>query len=257
MQRNYVEVQSLQRALDILEVISSSEAPVSLRFLTQETELPKSTVFRLLGNLEHRGYIRCNTDGTYQLGLRLLSMAQRMEQGFELKHLARPFLVQLNDRTRETVHLGVLDHDRIIYVDTVESPQPVRLVASLGASNPIYCTSLGKALMITVSDSEIASLLSEHGMPRRTDYTLVTPEQFLEEMKLVRQRGYAFDNLESADGCRCVGAPIFNHKKQAIAAISVSGPASRFTPELIEKDVVPLLLEATQQISHILDVISL
>ena len=250
MGKSFLEVQSLQRALDILESIGSSASPVSLKTLAIMTGLPKTTVYRLLGNLEQRGYVRCHSDGSYQLGIKFMLLSQRADQSFSLKHLARPFLLQLRDRSRETVHLGILDKTKIVYVDTVDSMQSVRMVAQLGSSNPVHCTSLGKALLIAKSDAEILDILATEGMERRTDYTITTQAVFLAEMAKVRTLGYALDDRESALECRCVGAPIFNQAGAAVAAISVSGPASRFSREIIEQTVVPMLLDVTQQLSR-------
>lgn len=257
MNKSFLEVQSLQRALDILEAIGSSAKPISLKGLSDATGLPKSTTYRLLGNLENRGYVRCSLDGSYQLGLKFLMLSQRVDQTFELKNLVHPFLLQLSERTRETVHLGMLDKGKIVYVDTVDSPQTIRLVAQLGANNPVHCTSLGKALLINTPDEEIVRILATEGMERRTEYTLTTPEQFLAEMHQVRQRGYSLDDMESAVECRCVGAPIYNHHNVIVAAISISGPANRFTKAVLEQEAVPKLLEVTQQISKFLGMMSL
>lgn len=251
MNKSFLEVQSLQRALDILESIGSSTKPVSLKGLSDSTGLPKSTVYRLLGNLENRGYVRCNPDGSYQLGLKFLMLSQRVNQNFELKHLVRPFLLQLSEKTRETVHLGMLHKNRIVYVDTVDSPQTIRLVAQLGSSNPVHCTSLGKALLIPTPDETIRGILASEGMERRTEYTMTTPETFLADMAAVRTRGYSIDDMESAAECRCVGAPIFNQDGAAVGAISVSGPANRFTMEMLT-ETAPKLLEATRAISRAL-----
>jgi DNA-binding IclR family transcriptional regulator len=257
MNKSFLEVQSLQRALDILESIASSGKPVSLKALTSATELPKSTVYRLLGNLEHREYVRCNPDGSYQLGLKFLMLSQRADQSFELKHLVHPFLLQLSERTRETVHLGMLYKDRVVYVDTVDSPQTIRLVARLGSSNPVHCTSLGKALLIATADEEIRRILDTEGMERRTEYTITSPTAMFSEMAKVRQLGYALDEMESATECRCVGAPIYNHEGVIVAAISISGPSGRFSSKVIKQEVAPILLAATQKISRFLGMMSI
>jgi DNA-binding IclR family transcriptional regulator len=248
-----LEVQSLMRALDILEIVGNSARAVSLKVITDKVGLPKSTVYRLLSNLESRDYVRCNCDGTYQLGLQLLTVSLQFEQNFELKQTARPYLVSLNEATQESVHLGILQGGKVIYIDTIESPQLVRLVAKIGAANSVHCTSLGKALMISRDDEEIAKLLRLQGMEKRTEFTIRDIGSFLEEMALVRKMGFAFDERESAPDCRCVGAPIFGPKGDAIAAISVSGPASRYTPETareVGSKLVSIAQEISDKLSH-------
>lgn len=250
MEKHFLEVQVLQRAMDILEAIGTSAEPVSLKNITQKVGLPKSTVYRILSNLEFRGYVCCGNEGGYRLGLTFLTLGQKAERGFELKRLARPHMAKLNQLTSESVHLGVLARNRVFYLDSIDSPHSIRLVAQIGGSNHLHCTSLGKALLIAHSDEEIRQILTEGGMERRTHYTLATPEAFLKEMEVVRRVGFGFDDRESGDDCFCIGAPIYNHLGQVLAAISVSGPISRVSRQTAETLVAPRLLEATKSISR-------
>jgi len=247
-----LEVQSLQRTFDILEVVANSVSPVSLKYITDETGLPKSTVYRLLNNLEKRDYVKCNSNGSYRLGIQLLMMSQRAEQNFDIKHLARKYLVQLNKLTKETVHLGILTKHRVLYVDTVESPHALRLVAKLGTTNSVHCTALGKALLVEHDAAIIREFLAIDGMERRTEYTLCTVDAYLAEIAKIRRVGYALDDCESELDGRCIGAPIYDNSGQVVAAISISGLASRFSKEYIEKEVAGKLLESTGEISRAL-----
>lgn len=256
MEKSFLEVQVLQRAMDILEVIGTSAEPVSLKGITDRVGLPKSTVYRILSNLEARGYVCCSSEGRYRLGLKFLTLGQKAEQGFELKRVARPHMARLNQFTSESVHLGVLAKNRVLYVDSIDSPHSIRLVAQIGGTNALHCTSLGKALLIAHDDEEIRQMLTEAGMERRTHYTLATPDAFLKEMEVVRRVGFSFDDRESGDDCFCLGAPIYNHFGQVTAAISVSGPISRVSRRIAETVVAPRLLEATRAVSKALGHVS-
>lgn len=247
-----LEVQSLHRAFDILDVIGNSKEPLSLKKITEATGLPKSTVYRLLFNLEKRRYVSCDSNGNYSLGFQFLIMGQWADKNLEIKQVARSFLEKLNEFTKETVHLAMLEHNKVLYVDTIESPYALRMVIKLGTTNPVHCTALGKALLIKHSDEQIRAILEEQGMEKRTDYTLTTPEEYLREMTIVRQRGYALDDRECEIDGRCVGAPIYERTGKVAAAISVSGLATRFSVDFIEKEVVKRLLETTSHISKIL-----
>ncbi|WP_094605858.1 Transcriptional regulator KdgR [Sporomusa silvacetica DSM 10669] len=247
-----LEVQSLQRTFDILEVVANSVLPVSLKYITDETGLPKSTVYRLLSNLEKRDYVKCDSNGSYRLGIQLLMMSQRAEQNFDIKNLARKYLVHMNEVTKETVHLGILVKNRVLYVDTVESPHALRLVAKLGTTNAVHCTALGKALLVEHDEAQIRELLAVDEMERRTEYTLCTAEDYLAEIAKVRRLGYALDDCESELDGRCIAAPIYDNANQVAAAISISGLASRFSKEHIEKEVARVLLESTREISKAL-----
>lgn len=250
MEKHFLEVQVLQRAMDVLEVIGTSTEPVSLKNITEKVGLPKSTVYRILSNLESRGYVCCSNEGGYRLGLTFLTLGQKAERGFELKRLARPHMTRLNQLTNESVHLGMLARNKVLYLDSIDSPHTIRLVAQIGGTNLLHCTSLGKALLIAHSDEEIRQILVEVGMERRTHYTLVTPEAFLKEMEVVRRVGFGFDDRESDNECFCIGAPIYNHLGQVLAAISVSGPISRVSRRTAETIVAPRLIEATKSISR-------
>lgn len=246
-----LEVQSLMRALDILEAVGASEYSVSLKWITERVGLPKSTVYRLLSNLESREYVRCNIDGTYQLGLKLLTVSLQVERNFELKQTVHSYLLALNEATRETVHLAILQGGKVVYIDTIESPQSIRLVAKIGASNPVHCTALGKALLFGQSDEEVIRLLRIHGMEKRTEFTIRSVDEFLSDLTECRARGYAFDEKESALDARCVGVPIFGPKGDVIAAMSVSGPAVRYSREM-GAEVGGKLIQAAKEISEVL-----
>ena len=247
-----LSVQSLHRALTILETVGNHPAPITLRQLTEKTELPKPTVYRLLRNLEDRSYVSCDSNGHYRLGTQFLTLSRWAERDFEIKQLARKHLEYLNELSKETVHLAILDQQRVLYIDTVESPHALRLVAKLGSTNSVHCTALGKALLIHYPDVKIKEILEAHGMERRTAYTLTTPEAYLQEMAQVRRCGYALDDRESELDGRCVGAPIFDQNGTAIAAISISGLSTRFSREHIENNIVSSLLERTALLSKIL-----
>lgn len=247
-----IEVQSLHRAFDILEVIGNSQMPMSIKKITEETGLPKSTVYRLLNNLESRNYAFCDNNGNYRLGYQLLMMSQWAEKDFEIKNLAKGYLESLNEFTKETVHLAILQKKRVLYVDTVESPYSSRLVAKLGTTNSVHCTALGKALLLNHKDAEILEILEEQGMEKRTEYTVTKPLDYLKEMEVVRKLGYALDQQESEMEGRCIGAPIYDKTGKVVAAISVSGIATRFSLDFIVKEVVSKLLDSTLRISRVL-----
>lgn len=246
-----MEVQSLHRALNILEAVGTSETPLSLKQITDITALPKPTVYRLLRNLEDRNYVTCDTTGNYRLGLQLLLLSHLAEKDFEIKLVAKPHLVFLSELSKETVHLGILEQNRVLYVDTIESPHTLRIVTKLGSTNSVHCTALGKALLIKRTDQEILDILEQQGMEQRTEYTITTPVDYLREMRVVRSQGYAIDERESELEGRCVSAPIYDHTGNVVAAISISGVSTRFSSDHIKKDIVPQLLDRTTRISRL------
>jgi len=249
---NTMEVQSLQRALNILEIIGNSPIHLGLKQIADLASLPKPTAYRLLRNLEDRNYISCDSGNKYRLGMQLLMMSNLAEKDFEIKQLAKPHLESLSELSKETVHFAILDHHRVVYIDTIESKYALRMVATRGSTNPVHCTALGKVLLSKHNDQDILHILAEQGMEQRTKYTITTPSDFLHEMQQVRSQGYALDDGENQIEVRCVGAPIYDHTNNIVAALSVSGLTTRFSIVHIEKVIIPQLLEKTLSLSRIL-----
>lgn len=248
--KHYSDIQSLQRAFDLLDIVGGSESPMTLKEIAIESGLPRSSAYRFLRNLEYRGYLRCDEKGQYHLGLKFLFLQQKGEQKFDLKNLARPYLEKLSQITRETVHLGVLFEDRVLYVDSIESVQLIRMVAQVGSTIGVYCTSLGKALSMNLKDDEIRSILGKEPMTKLTSWTLTTEAKFLEAVQQARKDGFALDERESSPDSRCVGAPIYDREGRIVGAISISGPISRMSGDFLKETVVPALLRETQEFSY-------
>ena len=249
MGKHYSDIQSLQRAFDLLDIVGSSESPLTLKEIAIEASLPRSSTYRFLRNLEYRGYLRCDDEGQYHLGLKFLFLQQKGEQKYELKNLARPYIERLSAATGETVHLGVLFANRVLYMDSLESSQLIRMVAQVGSTIGVYCTSLGKALMMDRTDDEIKEVLKSEPMTKLTQWTLTSEKSVLDAVKQARVDGFALDERESSPDSRCVGAPIRDREGRIVGAISVSGPLSRMTGAYIKEVVVPALLKETGEIS--------
>ncbi len=247
-----LEIQSLHRALDLIETLHNSTQPLKLKELTSQTGLPKTTVYRLLRNLESRNYIHCDNNGAYHLGLQLLMMCQAAPKNLLYKQLARKVLENLRAISQETAHLAILQEDRVLYIDAVESPHSLRFVGRIGTTNPVHCTALGKVLLMRHNNEDIIKILENQGMERKTDKTLLTADAYLQEMLTVRIQGYALDEQESQIQCRCVAAPIYDGTGAVTAAISVSGLANRFTADAMLRQVIPCLLQHTGEISQLL-----
>jgi IclR family acetate operon transcriptional repressor len=135
---------------------------------------------------------------------------------------------ELTKATRETCHLGILQFPWVVYLEKVESPLAVRMHSEVGAMNPLYCTGLGKALL-AFSSADLIDSICAGEFKARTTQTITTAAGLREDLKRIRERGYSIDDVENEEGIRCVGAPIFDHDGNPIAAISLAGPANRIT----------------------------
>lgn len=233
-------VRSVLRVLNILDLLRQRAGGARLAEVTAATDMPKSTVFRYLTTLESRGYVeRDGASNIYRLGAAFLSSEPQHLELLALR--ARPLLEEVRDRFDETVNLGVLDGNRIVYLEIVESRRNMRFVARKGDREPIHSTALGKAVSTLLSDDEIRAIFSAEGMPARTSRTITDPDEFIDMIQRIRQRGYAIDDRENEEDGRCVAVPITGVGSPA--AISLSAPAARFS-EAEAQAVAQVLAEA-------------
>jgi IclR family transcriptional regulator, acetate operon repressor len=244
-------VQSLDRALDILEALAAAGDEVGVSELSERVGLHVSTVHRLLSVLVSRGYARQNApSGRYALGPQMLKLAHNAvgTGQFDLRAEARSVLSALVHQSGETTNLVTLLDANAVYVDQIASRHMVGMFTQIGTRVPLYCTGAGKALLAFRSAAELEAYLGRESLEPRTPQTLTSRSALREELERIRQRGFAYDEGELDAEVRCVAAPVFDHTGGAVAAISVSGPASRFTAARMRATAVALL-QATQELS--------
>jgi IclR family acetate operon transcriptional repressor len=215
-------VQSLDRALDLLEALASADE-LGVSDLAARTGLVPSTAHRLLGTLVARGYAaQSPASGRYLLGYKLLELTSGLEDRLgRLRAAARPQLEAIQAETGETTNLVVLEGRNAVYVESVPGTRSVRLFTEIGQAIPAHTSGSGKALLAWADASALPTEL-----PASTPRTLTTLAALKEELARIRRRGYATDDEEHELGVACVAVPILN-QGAAIAAISVSGPAPR------------------------------
>lgn len=229
-------IQSVDRAIDILEVFGDGRNELGVTEISKLLGLHKSTTFGLLTTLEVRGYLEKNVvTGKYQLGLKLFELGNQVQNGMELKRVADQYLEQLLAENGETVHLVIMDDGEAIYIDKKEGPESMRMVSQVGKRLPMHCSGVGKTLLAHLPEIEINKIICKKGLPGLTAKTITEPEALFEELKRIREQGYALDNEEISEGLMCVAAPIRNYSGQVMAALSVAGPTVRMNGEKIEE----------------------
>lgn len=235
---------SIRRTCLILRLVGqSSELGVGLQAIAEASQLPKSSAHRYLLVLEREGFIaRDPVSQRYKLGLSFLALHTR--QADWLVERARPLLEKLRDRWNESVNLGMLVGDFVIYLDIVESARTVRLAARRGDRDNIHCTALGKAIAATLPNERVLAILKATEMPRKTERTITDPKDLLAELAKVRSNGYAVDDRENEEDGRCVA--VFVPGLGAPIAISVSGVASRFPMTRVAEVARSLMRVATE-----------
>jgi len=236
------QLHGLERAVSVLEALSESDAPLSLAEICQRMGLHKSTAHRSLMVLERSALIDRTLENRFRLGLKLYELGNRAVEQIDLRARVYPFFRRLAAQVGETVHLSVLQKTSVVYLDKVEPNRRVCMSSKIGTSNPVYCTSMGKAMLAFQPEEMIEKIVAKIRFTRYTPKTLCSREKLLEYLKIVRRRGYAIDDEEIELGVRCVGAPVLNEDHWAIAAVSVSGPSSRITARRVPAIAEHLLI---------------
>jgi DNA-binding IclR family transcriptional regulator len=245
------EVQSLVRALDILDALKGRQN-VRLAELQQELTLSKGTIHRYLSTLIARGYVMQNAkDRTYRLGLAAFQLASAVFDSHLLRESVRSHLEALRDLSGETVHLGVMDRGEVVYIDRVESATPIRAKCDIGQREPLHTTALGKVLLAFRLEEEIRRLLATANLPGFTRNTITNTEVMIQHLALVRQRGYAIDSEEHSLHLHSFAFPVRDRAGEVIAAVSIDGPAFRFTLEKIATLTGEFLAIAETLSSHL------
>jgi DNA-binding IclR family transcriptional regulator len=219
---------TVNRALRVLAEIGSEPEGVTATELARRTGVNRVTVHRILAAFKAHGFVRQpSAGGPYCLGFKFLELAEQVLADTDAARLAHPLLEVLAQRSGETCHFAVLDGTNAVYVAKVESPQAVRLVSRIGVRVPLYCTSLGKALLAAASPSLGETLIEGQSFEPVTATTIRSPEALRDELEAIRARGYAYDLGENEPGVCCVGAAVLGRDGEPMGAISVSGPEWR------------------------------
>ncbi len=241
-------VQSVDRALDLLEALVAADGEVSITALAARTGLHVSTVHRLLSTLLRRGYVRQNNETSrYYAGAKLATLGEGRSRYGELRLRARPILRAITEATRETANLVVLDDLAAVYIETVPSPQVVRLFTAVGNRVPLHATGAGKCLLAALPAAKRDALLDRLELRSFTPHTIVDRAVLQRALDEARERGFVIDDEEYDDGVRCVAVPV-GGMSDAIAAISVSAPANRLARQRC-LELVPLLRRSAQELA--------
>lgn len=225
------EVQALVRALEVLEYMTAVGGEASLSEVAAAVSLPRSTTHRLLNTLLARGFTAQDPEsGRYCIGPRSFVVGSAYAARNALRRAARPLLQELAAQTGETVNLAIREADEAIYLDQIQSRHILQAFVNPGAAVPLYCTGVGKALMLGMTESELHAYLDSIELAAFTPKTLARAEPLLADLRRARARGYALDDEERELGVCCAAAPIVFLGGQAMAAVSVSAPSYRASP---------------------------
>ena len=239
-------LRSIGRALEVLDCFDG-KAPLALKDIGVRTGLPESTLFRVLLTLEKHGYLQQAVDGTYQLAPKL-RFGWLIEQANALRDKVRPELERLANRFNETASMAYLYDDRIHVLDSVETFHEIRMSNRIGRVLPPHCSAMGKAITAFQDRALADQILEVYGLSRRTEHTITDRARLFEEFDQVRRTGVACDREESILGGICYGAAIRPAGLPVVAAISLSTPVVRMTPER-DEETRKAVIEAANRIA--------
>lgn len=243
-------IQAVERVGAILDAFSPENPEMGVTEVAERTGLHKSTAHRFLVNLEAVGLLeRDARSQRYRLGLRMFEMGGIVLEQMSLWDESLPFLEGLVRDAGETGHLAVLERGEAIYIEKVEARRALRIPSAMGRGYPAHATSLGKVLLSDLPIDEVREILGAHGMASYTRTTTTDVERLLEELVVVRARGFAIDDEEYDEGLRCIGAPIRDHTGRVVAAIGIGGPITRVTPARVD-DLARLVIDAADGLSR-------
>lgn len=246
-------VQSVDRVLDLLEILALSPGGLLLTELAAAAGLHVSTTHRLVNVLVDRGYaVKEAAGGKYRLTLRTFELGSRVSAMWDLLNAARPYLDQLAAESQEAVHLVERDGNCVVYLYKAEPyRQMVRMGSHAGLRNPMYCTGVGKSILALMPPEEVEKLWHAETITKFSPNTITELEAMRRELELTRERGYAIDNEEHEPGVRCMAVAICNWAGNPVAAISISAPAARLDDIMIGK-MLPRLQDTANQIGRML-----
>lgn len=242
-------VKSAQRTLDILELLTRRQAPMSFTEIAEALGYPRSSLHHLLRTLVRAGWAELDPVGKrYTLGIRAWQAGNAYLRAVDLAERARPFLERVRDQFDDTVQLAVRDGRFNVYIAKVEGSQVLVLASSIGRRLAAHATGVGKVLLADLSQAEREAVLYRQPLERFTPNTITEPAELEAELAAIRDRGHGVDNAEYTVGVRCVAAPVRDHTGRVVAGMSVSVPTVRFEPDRVER-ARQLLVEACRDLS--------
>ncbi|MDA3787005.1 MAG: IclR family transcriptional regulator [Desulfobacula sp.] len=251
-ENKYYTIASLEKGIKILELlIQHGELSVSEAARLMDTNRAGS--HRFISTLKDLGYVEKNENNKYQPTLKIMKLATKVANRFEIRRIARPYMHRLSMKYKETINLGFFKNNEIIHLDKIDSLEVLRMDSALGDKAPAYCTGLGKAILAFLPDHELAHYLENIEFKKLTANTITDKKEFFSELSKVRQNKYAIDDEEMSIGLRCIGAPIFDHNSYPAYALSISGPSIRQTHRVLEK-IKTDILQAASELSDMMGI---
>lgn len=226
-------MKTIIKVIKILNFLT--EKPLEAKEITKMLGIHPSSTSRYLKILREEKIIRVNSNRKYEIGYGLFDIVNKSIKKLEINEIAKPYLEDLNKITGETVHLGVLDGQEVVYLNKIECNHPIRMYSRIGKRVKAHCTSLGKILLAHLTEKELEQTLEEIDFKKYTKNTIVKKSVLKKELSRIKETGIAFDNEEHEEDIVCMAAPIFNFHKKVIASISISATTKYMSLDQLRK----------------------
>lgn len=244
-----VKVKSLQKALSVLECFTVKTPELGITELSEKLGLYKSNVHNLISTFEKCGYVEKNpVNNKYRLSFKILELAYVINSNLGLHGIIHPYMSSLSAEVNEVVYFALPKGGMIIYLEGAYPSSSYAARSMIGETAEMYCTSLGKAILAFLPPNEASIAINEQSMTVFTPNTIASHDALINELEVVRNRGYSIDNMEHEFGIKCVGVPVFRRNGTLLGAMSISGPSPRFDDQVIEA-YASKLRRCSQQIS--------
>jgi IclR family transcriptional regulator, KDG regulon repressor len=246
--KEYVN-KSLKKALSLLKLFDRATEPLSITEIAAKVNATSGTIYPIIFTLESEGFLERDADSKkYRLGLSLLRLGMVVSSQLSIRDRAQVFLKRLFEQTNENVHLAIFEEKKVIYIDRKEARPDLRVHSFIGKRAPAHCTALGKTFLAFMSDHDLEEFFRSETLEKHTNNTITDPDLLRAALQKIRSNGYAIENEEYQLGGNCVASPVRNHRGETVAAVSVSIPNSRYTPERLQS-ILAATKEATGNIS--------
>lgn len=242
-------VQALDRGLALLEILAEEDG-LTLSELSRRSGVSASTVHRILLTLESRAYVQHDMErGIWLVGVGAFKTGSAFLRNRRVASMGRAAMHALMEATGETVNLGIEDDGEVVFISQIESHDTLRAFFRAGSRGAMHASGVGKALLAEFPEHRVRQICAVRRLERFTEHTITDLSELLSELAQARRNGWVLDDEERSLGMRCVAAPIFNEHAEAIAGVSVSGPAVRVTPRKLD-DYGPMVRRAADEITR-------
>ena len=235
-------------AIKLVTLLSEQHEPIGVSEISRQLDINKNMIFRVLNSLEEEGWVYANNEAKYRLTLLPFHTSSKVISRLSVENVSAPYILNLWKNHEESIYLGILNNDQVLFVSHLDSRQPLRVVGVLGGYYPLYCSAPGKALLAYQDESYINKYL-EGTFEKRADNTITEKEALKKELEKIRSQGYSIDNEEYSAGIVCISAPIFNYEGRIVATVGCSSPTVYTTIDNIYEKIGKDIIEAAKSIS--------